>query len=123
LLVQRRQLVMAEVGQKHDQFRSGWEIWAVRESNAGFRRHLCVLAGRARNAQSIGGGFAMFAPPISKQIARAQRAPAPAASCVQEEMTEQRSSVPSAPTKTAATQRTSPRAAASNQTAERAPPC
>jgi hypothetical protein len=56
------------------------------------------------------GGFSMFAPPISQQIARAQRAPAPAASCVQEEMAEQRFSVPSAPTKTAATQRTSPRA-------------
>jgi hypothetical protein len=35
---------------------------------------------------------------------------------LQEEMAEQRFSVPSAPTKTAATQRTSPRAAASNQT-------
>jgi hypothetical protein len=44
------------------------------------------------------------------QNARAKRAPAPAASCVQEEMAEQRSSVPSAPTKTAATQRTSQRA-------------
>ena len=32
----------------------------------------------------------MFALPISPQIARAQRAPAPAASCVQEEMAEQR---------------------------------
>jgi hypothetical protein len=52
----------------------------------------------------------MFAPPISQKGARAQRAPAPAASCVQEEMTEQRFSVPSAPTKTAATQRTSQRA-------------
>jgi hypothetical protein len=29
----------------------------------------------------------MFAPPISPKGARAQRAPAPAASCVQEEMT------------------------------------
>jgi hypothetical protein len=54
--------------------------------------------------------LAMFAPPISQQIARAQRAPAPAASCVQEEMAEQRFSVPTAPTKTAATRRTSQRA-------------
>jgi hypothetical protein len=46
---------------------------------------------------------------LSKR-ARAQRAPAPAASCVQEKMTEQRFSVPSASTKTAATQRTSQRA-------------
>jgi hypothetical protein len=44
---------------------------------------------------------------LSKR-ARAQRAPA--ASCVQERMTEQRFSVPSASTKTAATQRTSQRA-------------
>jgi hypothetical protein len=57
----------------------------------------------------------MFAPPISQKGARAQRAPAPAASCVQEEMAEQRFSVPPDPTKTAATQRTSQRAAASNQ--------
>jgi hypothetical protein len=35
---------------------------------------------------------------------------------LQEEMMEQRLSVPSSPTKTAATQRTSPRAVASNQT-------
>ena len=62
------------------------------------------------------GGLAMFAPPISQQRARAQRAPAPAASCVQEEMAEQRFSVPPGPTKMAATRRTSPRAAASNQT-------
>jgi hypothetical protein len=46
---------------------------------------------------------------LSKR-ARAQRAPAPAASCVQEKMTEQRFSVPSSSTKTAATQRTSQRA-------------
>jgi hypothetical protein len=45
-----------------------------------------------------------------KQIARAQRAPAPAASCVQEEMAEQRFSVPPDPTKTAASWRTSQRA-------------
>jgi hypothetical protein len=50
-----------------------------------------------------------------KQIARAQRALAPAASCVQEKMTEQRFSVPSASTKTAATQRTSERAERANE--------
>jgi hypothetical protein len=54
--------------------------------------------------------IALGKPPISRQGARAQRAPAPAASCVQEEMAEQRFSVPSAPTKTAATKRTSQRA-------------
>jgi hypothetical protein len=32
----------------------------------------------------------MFVPPISKQGARVQRAPAPAASCVQEEMAKPR---------------------------------
>jgi len=56
------------------------------------------------------GGSPMFAPPISQKGARAQRAPAPAASCVQEEMAELRFSVPSALTKTAATKRTSQRA-------------
>jgi hypothetical protein len=65
---------------------------------------------RSSSASDDTGGFTMFAPPISKQIARAQRAPAPAASCVQEEMAKQRFSVPPDPTKTAATQRTSPRA-------------
>jgi hypothetical protein len=49
------------------------------------------------------GGFPMFAPPISQKGARAQRAPAPAASCVQEEMAERRLLVPPDPTKTAAT--------------------
>jgi hypothetical protein len=57
-----------------------------------------------------GSGFAMFAPPIPNRFARAERGPAPAASCVQEEMAEQRFSVPTDPTKTAATQRTSQRA-------------
>src|SRR5215207_4468299 len=54
--------------------------------------------------------IAMFAPPISQQIARAQRAPAPAASCVQEGDGGTTLYVPTDPTKTAATQRTSPRA-------------
>src|SRR5215217_7107577 len=45
---------------------------------------------RNRRASPGNGGFSMFTPPISPQIARAQRAPAPAASCVQEEMAEQR---------------------------------
>jgi hypothetical protein len=59
-----------------------------------------------RGRQLVDRGFSMFAPP----------------SCVQEEMVEQGFSVPSAPTKTAATQRTSQRAVASNQQSGRVDP-